>query len=178
MNPAVGQSVIVPVIIQRNHFVAHDPQQIVSIAAILDALDRLMEGRTTFIVAHRLSTLRKAHRVLVLDHGRLVESGAPADLLAAGGLYRTLHDLQGGAPVAAGPVASAEVTAAEGADVEVTDVVAADAVPADAATPVVTSVDRPVGPPAPGAAWMPPPPPSWRARPLATSTQGGSPDVR
>ncbi len=80
-------------------------------AAILDALDRLMEGRTTFIVAHRLSTLRKAHRVLVLDHGRLVESGAPADLLAAGGLYRTLHDLQGGAPVAAGPTPTADAAA-------------------------------------------------------------------
>ncbi|HXA42101.1 MAG TPA: ATP-binding cassette domain-containing protein [Candidatus Solibacter sp.] len=63
-------------------------------AVILDALDRLTTGRTTFIVAHRLSTVRAAARVLVLDHGRLVEDGSPAELRTRGGLYATITRLQ------------------------------------------------------------------------------------
>ncbi len=55
---------------------------------ILEALDRAMEGRTTFIVAHRLSTLRRADWVLVLDRGQLVQAGSPADLLQQPGYYR------------------------------------------------------------------------------------------
>lgn len=65
-------------------------------AVILDALDRLMVGRTTFMVAHRLSTLRHADLILVMDHGRLVEQGTHEELLALGGLYRQLHDMQTG----------------------------------------------------------------------------------
>ena len=63
-------------------------------AVILDALDRLMVGRTTFMIAHRLSTVRRADLILVLDHGRVIEQGRHEDLLAAGGLYRQLHDMQ------------------------------------------------------------------------------------
>jgi ABC-type multidrug transport system fused ATPase/permease subunit len=63
-------------------------------AVILDALDRLIVGRTTFIVAHRLSTLRNVSKILVLHHGRIVEQGTHDQLLAAGGLYRQLHDVQ------------------------------------------------------------------------------------
>ena len=63
-------------------------------AVILDALERLMIGRTTFLVAHRLSTLRNVGRIVVLNQGRLVEAGTPAQLLAHGGLYRQLHDMQ------------------------------------------------------------------------------------
>jgi len=63
--------------------------------AVLDALDRLAEGRTTLIIAHRLSTVRDADRVIVLDHGVVVESGSPEDLLAAGGLYAELAAAQG-----------------------------------------------------------------------------------
>jgi ATP-binding cassette, subfamily B, bacterial len=63
-------------------------------AVILDALDRLMEGKTTFMIAHRLSTIRRADKILVLDHGRMVESGTHEELLARGGLYRQLHDMQ------------------------------------------------------------------------------------
>ena len=65
-------------------------------AVILDALDRLMVGRTTFMVAHRLSTLRHADLILVMDRGRLVEQGTHDELLALGGLYRQLHDMQTG----------------------------------------------------------------------------------
>ncbi len=61
---------------------------------IQKALDRLMEGRTTFVIAHRLSTVRRADIILVMDHGRIVEQGAHAELLARGGLYRDIYDLQ------------------------------------------------------------------------------------
>jgi ATP-binding cassette, subfamily B, bacterial len=63
---------------------------------ILDALDRLMVGRTTFMIAHRLSTIRNADQILVLNHGRLVQRGTHAALLAQPGLYRQLHDMQAG----------------------------------------------------------------------------------
>jgi ATP-binding cassette subfamily B protein/subfamily B ATP-binding cassette protein MsbA len=61
---------------------------------LLEALDRLMEGRTTFIIAHRLSTVRKADRILVMDQGRIVESGRHDELVASRGLYARFHDLQ------------------------------------------------------------------------------------
>lgn len=60
--------------------------------AIQQALDRLMIGRTTFVIAHRLSTVRRADQILVLDHGRIVERGRHAELLEAGGLYAKLCD--------------------------------------------------------------------------------------
>ena len=59
-------------------------------AAIQQALDRLMEGRTTLVIAHRLSSVVGADRILVMEDGRLVESGTHAELSAAGGAYTTL----------------------------------------------------------------------------------------
>jgi ATP-binding cassette, subfamily B, bacterial MsbA len=64
---------------------------------VQEALQRLMAGRTTLIIAHRLSTIEHADRVLVLDQGRLAESGSHEQLLADGGLYARLHALQFGA---------------------------------------------------------------------------------
>ncbi len=58
------------------------------------ALENLMRGRTTFVVAHRLSTIRFANRILVLSDGRIVESGSHADLMARQGEYFKLHQLQ------------------------------------------------------------------------------------
>ncbi|MFM6999474.1 MAG: lipid A export permease/ATP-binding protein MsbA [Limnohabitans sp.] len=58
---------------------------------VQDALQKLMQGRTTLIVAHRLSTIEHADRVVVMDKGRIVEQGAPAQLLTAGGAYARLH---------------------------------------------------------------------------------------
>jgi ATP-binding cassette, subfamily B, bacterial len=63
-------------------------------AVILDALDRLMVGRTTFMIAHRLGTIRNADVILVMHRGAIVERGTHEELLAGGGLYRQLFDLQ------------------------------------------------------------------------------------
>ena len=61
---------------------------------IQSALDVLMEGRTTFVIAHRLSTVRRADIILVMDDGKIVERGTHDELLKANGLYREIHDLQ------------------------------------------------------------------------------------
>jgi ATP-binding cassette subfamily B protein len=63
-------------------------------ALIQQALDRLMDGRTTFVIAHRLSTVRRADLIVVMDQGRIVQTGTHEQLLAQGGLYRQIHDLQ------------------------------------------------------------------------------------
>jgi ATP-binding cassette subfamily B protein/subfamily B ATP-binding cassette protein MsbA len=85
---------------------------------ILEALERLMVGRTTFLIAHRLSTLRQADRIVVIDRGRVVEVGTEVELLARGGLYAQLHEVQMGTAEAG----EAEVlnAAAEKATEEVT----------------------------------------------------------
>ncbi|HJQ24831.1 MAG TPA: ABC transporter transmembrane domain-containing protein [Blastocatellia bacterium] len=61
---------------------------------VQEALDVLMQGRTTFVIAHRLSTVRRADRIVVLDDGRITEQGTHEELLARGGLYKQLYDLQ------------------------------------------------------------------------------------
>jgi subfamily B ATP-binding cassette protein MsbA len=63
-------------------------------ALIQDGLRQLRTGRTTFVIAHRLSTIRSADQILVLEDGTVVERGTHAELMAAGGRYRQLHDRQ------------------------------------------------------------------------------------
>jgi len=65
-------------------------------ALIQDALARLMKGRTTFVVAHRLSTIRNADRIAVLDDGAITEIGTHTELMARGGLYSRLSTMQAG----------------------------------------------------------------------------------
>jgi ABC-type multidrug transport system fused ATPase/permease subunit len=66
-------------------------------AVITQALERLMQGRTTFVTSHRFSLVRGADKILVFEEGRLVEQGPHARLLANGGLYAQMYHLQMGA---------------------------------------------------------------------------------
>lgn len=72
---------------------ALDPE---SEGLVKEALDRLMQDRTTLVVAHRLSTIRRADRIVVLEHGEVVEIGSHRDLVAAEGRYARLHATQAG----------------------------------------------------------------------------------
>ena len=70
-------------------------------ALIQEALERILAGRTALIVAHRLSTIRRADRIVVLHHGRIREEGTHRELLHKNGLYKRLHDLEYGGPAGA-----------------------------------------------------------------------------
>ncbi len=62
--------------------------------AIREALKKLMEGRTTFVIAHRIQSLMMANLILVLDKGCIVQRGTHQELLAQPGIYRRIYDLQ------------------------------------------------------------------------------------
>ncbi|MEP0871842.1 ABC transporter ATP-binding protein/permease [Trichocoleus desertorum AS-A10] len=70
-------------------------------ALVQDAIARLLKGRTSFVIAHRLSTVTQADQVLVIQQGQIVESGTHAELIAQQGIYANLYALQLGAPAAA-----------------------------------------------------------------------------
>jgi len=61
---------------------------------IQQAIERLLEGRTVFVIAHRLSTVHRADQILVMDAGRVVERGTHDELMAQAGFYRRLYELQ------------------------------------------------------------------------------------
>jgi ATP-binding cassette, subfamily B, bacterial MsbA len=61
---------------------------------VQQALDRLIVGRTTLVIAHRLSTVRNADRIIAMEDGRIAEIGSHTELLAADGLYRRLYEMQ------------------------------------------------------------------------------------
>ena len=62
--------------------------------ALKDALDKLMQGKTTIIIAHRLSTIKNADVIGVLDRGRIVQQGSHDELMAKDGIYRDLYQTQ------------------------------------------------------------------------------------
>jgi ATP-binding cassette subfamily B protein/subfamily B ATP-binding cassette protein MsbA len=90
---AIARAVLknAPILILDEPTSALDPQ---TEELLLVALEHLMQGRTTFLIAHRLSTVRRADRVVVLQEGRILESGTPAELKARGGVYERLRQLQ------------------------------------------------------------------------------------
>ena len=61
---------------------------------VQEAIDQLMKGRTAFVIAHRLSTIQNADKVIVIDQGRIVQTGTHDALLAEDGLYQKLYQLQ------------------------------------------------------------------------------------
>jgi subfamily B ATP-binding cassette protein MsbA len=61
---------------------------------VFEALDRLIEGKTAIVIAHRFSTIRRANNIFVIEDGRIVESGTHEHLLPSGGLYTKLYELQ------------------------------------------------------------------------------------
>ncbi len=80
---------------------------------VQEALERIMRGRTTFVIAHRLSTVERADRILVFERGRVVEQGSHAELLAANGRYASLYRLQFASPPEGGDGAPSATEARE-----------------------------------------------------------------
>ncbi|WP_114906356.1 ABC transporter ATP-binding protein [Ornithinimicrobium murale] len=81
-----------PAVVLLDEATAHLDSE--SEVAVQRALDEALTGRTSIVIAHRLSTIRGADQILVMDQGRIIQRGTHEELLARGGLYRTLHDTQ------------------------------------------------------------------------------------
>jgi len=90
---AIGRLLLkAPAIVVLDEATAHLDSE--SEAAVQRALDAALEGRTSLVIAHRLSTVRNADQILVVDGGRIVQSGTHTELLRDGGLYADLYRTQ------------------------------------------------------------------------------------
>jgi ABC-type multidrug transport system fused ATPase/permease subunit len=81
---------------------------------IQDALENLMEGRTTFIITHRLSTIRKADMIVMMERGRIIEMGTHDELLESGGLYTDIHATLTEMELAAPSITDSSIKQSEG----------------------------------------------------------------
>ncbi|MCD8481547.1 MAG: ABC transporter ATP-binding protein/permease [Verrucomicrobia bacterium] len=90
---AIARAILLepPILLLDDPTAAIDPE---TEHEILEAIERAIAGRTTFIVAHRLSTLKRAHKVIVLDHGKILQMGTHDELMAQPGLYQAAVNLQ------------------------------------------------------------------------------------
>jgi ATP-binding cassette subfamily B protein len=90
---AIARAILLdpPILLLDDPTAAIDPE---TEHEILEAMQSAMQNRTSFVVAHRLSTLRRADRVLVLEQGRIVQSGTPNELSRSSGLYRQASRIQ------------------------------------------------------------------------------------
>jgi ATP-binding cassette subfamily B protein len=93
-----------PILLLDEPMTGLDP---VSERMVMEALDRLVQGRTTLVVAHHLSTVLRAHRILFVEDGRIVEEGTHEELLARGGRYARFYEIQWGSLVRGAPQARA-----------------------------------------------------------------------
>jgi ABC-type multidrug transport system ATPase subunit len=119
-------------------------------AVILDALENLMEGRTSFMIAHRLSTVRTADLILVMNHGEVVEHGSHDELLAKGGLYYQLYEAQTGRAAAIEAQYAQDALAAGDTKLGVSDILAEVATAEALARYEQTNPHAPAGEPGAG----------------------------
>jgi len=112
---AIARAVLLepPILLLDDPTAAIDPE---TEHEILTAIERAIEGRTTFIVAHRVSTLKRADRIIVLDHGQIIQQGTHADLYAQEGLYRLAVNQQAVDPESLALLASQERPSMEGGE--------------------------------------------------------------
>jgi len=112
---AIARAVLLepPILLLDDPTAAIDPE---TEHEILTAIERAIEGRTTFIVAHRVSTLKRADRIIVVDHGQIIQQGTHADLYEQEGLYRLAVNQQAVDPESLALLASQERPSMEGGE--------------------------------------------------------------
>jgi ATP-binding cassette subfamily B multidrug efflux pump len=86
---AILQNPVILILDEATSSIDHETEEMIQ-----NATEVLLKGRTSIVIAHRLATIQKADRILVMEKGRIVETGTHSELIAQGGLYRKLYELQ------------------------------------------------------------------------------------